>query len=180
MKSLKDMTQMQGFIQEFPVSARDSKLLPCRTLIRSFQELCYNRILIANQIHCLILLWVYIPSAWQAQVVFKYKASLHTQKIISQSWLQACDIECESSSATTHNIPFEYPNSAYVVFVHMQEMRRDVGQLQSALIQKLSILDRYEHILLQINTVAMQKLVDPQTQVCHVNNNGSGNLRHIY
>lgn len=49
--------------------------------------------------------------------------------------------------------------------VLMQEMRRDVGQLQSALIQKLSILDRYEHILSQVNAVAMQKLVDPQTQV---------------
>ena len=48
---------------------------------------------------------------------------------------------------------------------HPQELRRDVGQVQSALIQKLSILDRYEHVLAQVNTMAMERLVDPHTQV---------------
>lgn len=46
-----------------------------------------------------------------------------------------------------------------------QELRRSVGQLQSALVQKLSVLDKYEHVLGQVNAVAMDRLIDPTTQV---------------
>lgn len=46
-----------------------------------------------------------------------------------------------------------------------QELRKEVGQVQSALIQKLSVLDRYEHVLAQINSMAMERLIDPHTQV---------------
>ena len=31
--------------------------------------------------------------------------------------------------------------------------------------KKLSILDKYEHILAQVNAVAMERLIDPKTQV---------------
>lgn len=48
---------------------------------------------------------------------------------------------------------------------HLPEQRREIGQLQSTLIQKLSTLDKYEHILGQVNSVAMQRLMDPRTQV---------------
>jgi hypothetical protein len=47
----------------------------------------------------------------------------------------------------------------------MPDQRREVGQLQSNLIQKLSTLDRYEHVLNQVNTIAMQRLMDPKTQI---------------
>ncbi len=40
-----------------------------------------------------------------------------------------------------------------------------MGQLQSALVQKLSVLDKYEHVLSQVNAVAMDRLIDPTTQV---------------
>ena len=40
-----------------------------------------------------------------------------------------------------------------------------MGQVQSALIQKLSVLDRYERVLAQVNMTAMEKMVDPRTQV---------------
>ena len=33
------------------------------------------------------------------------------------------------------------------------------------LVKKLSILDKYEHILAQVNAVAMERLIDPKTQV---------------
>ena len=45
-------------------------------------------------------------------------------------------------------------------------LRREIGQLQSTLIQKLSVLDRYEHVLRQVNDIYVQKLIDPKTQVC--------------
>ncbi|XP_064396126.1 ras-GEF domain-containing family member 1B-like [Halichondria panicea] len=45
------------------------------------------------------------------------------------------------------------------------DLRRSVGQLQSALVQKLSVLDKYEHVLSQVNAVAMDRLIDPTTQV---------------
>lgn len=44
-------------------------------------------------------------------------------------------------------------------------MRVPVGQVQSALVKRLSILDKYEHILAQVNAVAMERLIDPKTQV---------------
>lgn len=40
-----------------------------------------------------------------------------------------------------------------------------MGQVQSMLVKKLSILDKYEHILAQVNAVAMERLIDPKTQV---------------
>ena len=40
-----------------------------------------------------------------------------------------------------------------------------MGQIQSTLVKKLSILDKYEHILAEVNGVAMDRLVDPKTQV---------------
>ena len=40
-----------------------------------------------------------------------------------------------------------------------------MGQVQSMLVNKLSILDKYEHILSQVNAVAMERLIDPKTQV---------------
>ena len=47
----------------------------------------------------------------------------------------------------------------------MQELRRLVGQLQAALVKKLSVLDKYEHILAQVNAVSMERLINPKTQV---------------
>ena len=46
-----------------------------------------------------------------------------------------------------------------------QEVRQSVGQVQSVLVKKLSVLDKYEHILSQVNAVAMERLIDPKTQV---------------
>lgn len=40
-----------------------------------------------------------------------------------------------------------------------------MGQVQSALVKRLSVLDKYEHILAQVNAVAMERLIDPKTQV---------------
>lgn len=40
-----------------------------------------------------------------------------------------------------------------------------MGQVQTVLVKKLSILDNYEHILAQVNEVAMERLIDPKTQV---------------
>ena len=40
-----------------------------------------------------------------------------------------------------------------------------MGQVQSVLVKKLSVLDKYEHILSQVNAVAMERLIDPKTQV---------------
>ena len=40
-----------------------------------------------------------------------------------------------------------------------------MGQIQSTLVKKLSILDKYEHVLAQVNAVAMERLIDPKTQV---------------
>ena len=37
--------------------------------------------------------------------------------------------------------------------------------MQSTLVKKLSILDKYEHVLAQVNAVAMERLIDPKTQV---------------
>ena len=31
--------------------------------------------------------------------------------------------------------------------------------------KRLSVLDKYEHILSQVNAVAMERLIDPKTQV---------------
>ncbi|CAI8058076.1 Ras-GEF domain-containing family member 1B [Geodia barretti] len=45
------------------------------------------------------------------------------------------------------------------------ELRRLVGQLQAALVKKLSVLDKYEHILAQVNAVSMERLINPKTQV---------------
>lgn len=45
------------------------------------------------------------------------------------------------------------------------DLRKAVGQVQSTLVRKLSILDKYEHVLAQVNSVAMERLIDPQTQV---------------
>ena len=33
------------------------------------------------------------------------------------------------------------------------------------LVKRLSVLDKYEHILSQVNAVAMERLIDPKTQV---------------
>ena len=33
------------------------------------------------------------------------------------------------------------------------------------LVKKLSILDKYEHILATVNMMAMERLIDPKTQV---------------
>lgn len=40
-----------------------------------------------------------------------------------------------------------------------------MGQVQSVLVKRLSVLDKYEHILAQVNAVAMQRLINPKTQV---------------
>ncbi len=51
-------------------------------------------------------------------------------------------------------------------FSHIiQDLLRSVGQVQSALVKRLSVLDKYEHILAQVNAVAMERLIDPKTQV---------------
>ena len=47
----------------------------------------------------------------------------------------------------------------------VQELRKLVGQLQAALVKKLSVLDKYEHVLAQVNAVSMERLIDPKTQV---------------
>ena len=47
----------------------------------------------------------------------------------------------------------------------LQDLRKSVGRVQSTLVMKLSTLDKYEHVLSQVNAVAMEKLIDPQTQV---------------
>ena len=47
----------------------------------------------------------------------------------------------------------------------LQDLRKSVGQIQSTLVKKLSILDKYEHVLAQVNAVAMERLIDPKTQV---------------
>ncbi len=52
-----------------------------------------------------------------------------------------------------------------LAIIRVQDLRRSVGQLQSALVQKLSVLDKYEHVLSQVNAVAMDRLIDPNTQV---------------
>ena len=52
--------------------------------------------------------------------------------------------------------------NAYTLF---QDLRKSVGQIQSTLVKKLSILDKYEHVLAQVNAVAMERLIDPKTQV---------------
>ena len=46
-----------------------------------------------------------------------------------------------------------------------QELRQKVGHVQSTLVKKLSILDKYEHVLAQVNAVGMERLIDPKTQV---------------
>jgi len=46
-----------------------------------------------------------------------------------------------------------------------QELLQSVGQVQSKLVKRLSVLDKYEHILTQVNAVAMERLIDPKTQV---------------
>jgi len=46
-----------------------------------------------------------------------------------------------------------------------KDLRTLVGQVQSTLVKKLSILDKYEHVLAQVNAVAMERLIDPKTQV---------------
>ena len=46
-----------------------------------------------------------------------------------------------------------------------QELRQSVGQVQSILVKKLSVLDKYEHSLSQVNAVAMERLIDPTTPV---------------
>lgn len=48
---------------------------------------------------------------------------------------------------------------------HPQDLRHSVGQVQSVLVKRLSVLDKYEHILAQVNAVAMERLIDPKTQV---------------
>ena len=40
-----------------------------------------------------------------------------------------------------------------------------MGQLQATLVKKLSVLDKYEHVLAQVNSVSMERLIDPKTQV---------------
>ena len=40
-----------------------------------------------------------------------------------------------------------------------------MGHVQSTLVKKLSILDKYEHVLAQVNAVGMERLIDPKTQV---------------
>lgn len=65
----------------------------------------------------------------------------------------------------------------------MQELRKAVGQIQQTLVKtvsnsqvfcsiivhslspQLSILDKYEHILVRVNEVAMERLSDHQGQV---------------
>ena len=47
----------------------------------------------------------------------------------------------------------------------LQDIRKSVGQVQSTLVKKLSILDKYEHVLAQVNAVSMERLIDPKTQV---------------
>ena len=45
-----------------------------------------------------------------------------------------------------------------------------MGQLQATLVKKLSVLDKYEHVLAQVNSVSMERLIDPKTQVSsHIN-----------
>ena len=41
-----------------------------------------------------------------------------------------------------------------------------MGQLQATLVKKLAVLDKYEHVLAQVNAVSMERLIDPKTQVC--------------
>ena len=52
-----------------------------------------------------------------------------------------------------------------LLFSAPKELRQSVGQVQSILVKKLSVLDKYEHILSQVNAVAMERLIDPTTQV---------------
>ncbi|XP_065910570.1 ras-GEF domain-containing family member 1B-like [Dysidea avara] len=45
------------------------------------------------------------------------------------------------------------------------ELRKAVGQIQQTLVKTLSVLDKYEHILVRVNEVAMERLSDHQGQV---------------
>ena len=47
----------------------------------------------------------------------------------------------------------------------MQDLRKSVGQIQSTLVKKLSILDKYEHVLAQVNAVTMERFADPKGQI---------------
>lgn len=45
------------------------------------------------------------------------------------------------------------------------DLRRAVGQIQQTLVKELSVLDKYEHVLFQVNAVAMERLKDHEDQV---------------
>ena len=71
---------------------------------------------------------------------------------------------CVATSTVSLPIPPVLPTSAHTLPL-MQELRMSVGQVQSTLVKRLSVLDKYEHILSQVNAVAMERLIDPKTQV---------------
>ena len=73
---------------------------------------------------------------------------------------QAC-----ASQSPVSSPPHTHTPHGILPFPHSQELRKAVGQVQSTLVKKLSVLDKYEHVLAQVNAVSMERLVNPKTQV---------------
>lgn len=76
--------------------------------------------------------------------------------------LKAFSLFCGSLSHVSVSIIVEFH---YMVCVLSQELQRELGQVQTLLIQRLSTLDKYEHVLRQINSIGVEKIIDPHSQV---------------